>query len=149
MDGTLTHLDDWRTSGVCASVLGPAIRRRDHEAVKAFDNRMFDRKGRPPRQALLLCAECPVRQLCLEDAMAHGEQYGIWGGLSAANRERLSRVNHFGRDVVRKAVDEGWLNWTRLREESMEYYWARSWQATDDSIKALSRFRVKRFEFHL
>jgi WhiB family redox-sensing transcriptional regulator len=36
-------------------------------------------------QARALCRECPVRQMCLDYAMAN-EAFGIWGGLDAFER---------------------------------------------------------------
>lgn len=38
-----------------------------------------------------LCAECPVRAQCLADALEHGEQWGIWGGLTTNERKKLNR----------------------------------------------------------
>jgi WhiB family transcriptional regulator, redox-sensing transcriptional regulator len=43
------------------------------------------------QEALELCAACPVRRECLEHALHHGEQYGIWGGAREGERRRLSR----------------------------------------------------------
>lgn len=38
------------------------------------------------RQAKAVCAGCEVRNECLEHGM--GEQYGIWGGMTADERKR-------------------------------------------------------------
>jgi WhiB family redox-sensing transcriptional regulator len=35
-----------------------------------------------------VCAVCPVRRFCLEEAMLTPEEYGVWGGLSADERAR-------------------------------------------------------------
>jgi WhiB family transcriptional regulator, redox-sensing transcriptional regulator len=43
------------------------------------------------REALALCSGCPVRDACLEHALATGEQYGIWGGVREQDRRRISR----------------------------------------------------------
>lgn len=32
-------------------------------------------------EAVRICQQCPVRQECLDDATARGEQHGIWGGV--------------------------------------------------------------------
>jgi WhiB family redox-sensing transcriptional regulator len=37
------------------------------------------------------CGMCPVRNDCLEWAIANNEKDGIWGGLSAGDRSRLVR----------------------------------------------------------
>ncbi len=41
---------------------------------------------KPPKD---VCAGCPVRAACLEYALAAGEQFGVWGGLSENERRRL------------------------------------------------------------
>lgn len=42
-----------------------------------------------PRVAKKFCDECPVRQQCLEYALQVDEQYGVWGGLTARERQAL------------------------------------------------------------
>jgi WhiB family redox-sensing transcriptional regulator len=41
------------------------------------------------RQARQICAGCPVRQECLDYALASGQQYGIWGGRDEQERRLL------------------------------------------------------------
>lgn len=38
-----------------------------------------------------ICAVCPVRASCLQEALDRDEQFGIWGGMSLNERKRLSR----------------------------------------------------------
>lgn len=38
-----------------------------------------------------LCEECPVRVQCLATAMLNREGYGIWGGLTPAERGYVGR----------------------------------------------------------
>lgn len=38
-----------------------------------------------------ICKECPVKDLCLEYALLHRIEWGIWGGLSANERKVLLR----------------------------------------------------------
>ncbi|MFE2869367.1 WhiB family transcriptional regulator [Embleya sp. NPDC059259] len=38
------------------------------------------------RQALAICAGCPVRRQCLDDAVAAGDRWAIRGGLTVALR---------------------------------------------------------------
>lgn len=40
------------------------------------------------RQAKALCFSCPVASQCLAGAMDRGEKFGIWGGMSPADRRR-------------------------------------------------------------
>jgi len=49
----------------------------------------FPEKGGSVREAKAVCARCPVRAQCLAHALAHGERYGVWGGLSEPERRRL------------------------------------------------------------
>jgi WhiB family redox-sensing transcriptional regulator len=41
--------------------------------------------------AKAVCAECPVRQACLEHALASREREGIWGGTTERERRRILR----------------------------------------------------------
>ena len=43
------------------------------------------------RIAKAICHACPVRVECLEHAVVHDERYGIWGGLTDAERRHLPR----------------------------------------------------------
>jgi WhiB family redox-sensing transcriptional regulator len=42
-------------------------------------------------EAKKICARCPVRRACLVFAMATGQEYGIWGGLTESERSQLRR----------------------------------------------------------
>lgn len=42
-------------------------------------------------EAKAICALCPVREACLEHALAYREKDGIWGGLTARERRRVLR----------------------------------------------------------
>ena len=39
-----------------------------------------------------ICADCPVKEPCLEYALANGEKFGIWGGRSERERRKLRRL---------------------------------------------------------
>jgi WhiB family redox-sensing transcriptional regulator len=41
--------------------------------------------------AKAVCEVCPVRQACLEHALAHREREGIWGGATERERRRILR----------------------------------------------------------
>ena len=40
--------------------------------------------------AKAVCSDCMVRQPCLEFALAEGERFGIWGGLTSQERRSLA-----------------------------------------------------------
>lgn len=42
-------------------------------------------------EAKVVCSECPVREACLEHALAHREREGIWGGTTERERRRIVR----------------------------------------------------------
>lgn len=42
-------------------------------------------------QAKSICADCPVREACLQYSLATNQAAGVWGGLDAAERRRLRR----------------------------------------------------------
>ena len=73
---------DWRDPALCAEV-DPAI--------------FFPGKGGSDKQAKAVCAACPSKGPCLEFALDHDEEFGIFGGLTRAERERLGRPPRFPR----------------------------------------------------
>ena len=38
-----------------------------------------------------ICADCPVKEPCLEYALANGIDHGVWGGASERERRRIAR----------------------------------------------------------
>lgn len=62
-------------------------------ACRGMDQAIFyPERGQDAREAKAVCAGCPERAACLEWAISHGEQHGIWGGLSFRQRLTLRRV---------------------------------------------------------
>jgi WhiB family redox-sensing transcriptional regulator len=43
-------------------------------------------------RAKAICARCPVRQQCLDEAIARADHNGIWGGCSPEERKLISRA---------------------------------------------------------
>jgi WhiB family transcriptional regulator, redox-sensing transcriptional regulator len=73
--------ENWRSSGACRS---------------ADPDLFFPISGEGPGErqiarAKLICAGCPVRQECLEFALANAQTYGIWGGTTVEDRQRDRR----------------------------------------------------------
>ena len=44
------------------------------------------------REARAVCAGCPVRDECLDYAIALGERLGIWGGLGDGERRQVRKA---------------------------------------------------------
>ena len=57
----------------------------------------FPERGASTREAKEVCRGCVVREDCLEYALANGEKFGIWGGLSERERRRLRRARAMSR----------------------------------------------------
>jgi WhiB family redox-sensing transcriptional regulator len=72
---------DWRTSAACRYV-DPDL--HFPEFTKPGSRKHFD-------EAKRVCAGCPVKQACLEWALATGETAGVWGGKSPRERKGMSR----------------------------------------------------------
>lgn len=68
--------DPWQAGALCAQT--------DPEEF-------FPERGGSARPAKSVCAQCPVRQECLEYALENDERFGIWGGLSEYERRPLRR----------------------------------------------------------
>src|ERR1017187_2768785 len=52
----------------------------------------FPERGSSTREAKEVCRGCVVREDCLECAIAKGEKFGIWGGMSERERRRVRRA---------------------------------------------------------
>jgi WhiB family redox-sensing transcriptional regulator len=60
----------------------------------------FPERGDSTREAKEVCRGCVVREDCLEHALANGEKFGIWGGLSERERRRVRRSRTAEREAV-------------------------------------------------
>ena len=62
-------------------------------ACKGTTELFYPEVGASLAPAKAVCASCPVREACLDFALSHHEQFGIWGGSSERERRRL-RAGH-------------------------------------------------------
>lgn len=67
--------DNWRQSGACRG-LDPDL--------------FYPERGADPKPTQRICADCGVREECLDYAMERRE-IGIWGGTSERERRRIKR----------------------------------------------------------
>jgi WhiB family redox-sensing transcriptional regulator len=51
----------------------------------------FPSDGIGVQVAQRICADCPVSETCLEYALAHRIDHGVWGGRSERERRRILR----------------------------------------------------------
>ncbi len=68
--------EPWMADGAC--------RQPEHADVNWFPG-----KGETIVRQRIICATCPVKSMCLEYALEHGERYGVWGGESERSRRRM------------------------------------------------------------
>jgi WhiB family redox-sensing transcriptional regulator len=59
----------------------------------------FPERGASTREAKAVCKGCVVQEDCLEHALANGEKFGIWGGMSERERRRVRRARAMQRRV--------------------------------------------------
>jgi WhiB family transcriptional regulator, redox-sensing transcriptional regulator len=83
-DEVESELKDWKSRANCMGV-DPDL--------------FFPERGMSTREAKEVCRGCVVREDCLEYALANGEKFGIWGGLSERERRRIRRA----RALVRRS----------------------------------------------
>ncbi len=70
---------------------------RDHaECRGSGTDKFFPERGEMTTAAKAVCHGCTVRDECLEYALATGEKFGIWGGLSERERRRVRRQRRLG-----------------------------------------------------
>lgn len=82
------RLPEWRTQAACRGRL---------------DLDFIDPSDEQAAQCRALCAECPVWELCLANALTTGEAWGIWGGLDADERTAAAEQAGHPAPVVRPA----------------------------------------------
>jgi WhiB family redox-sensing transcriptional regulator len=63
----------------------------------------FPERGASTREAKEVCRGCVVRDDCLEYALANGEKFGIWGGMSERERRRIRRQRALARAAAASA----------------------------------------------
>jgi len=59
------------------------------------DQEIFYPEGRSQHIAIAtakdICCECPIVSLCLAEALADNEEYGVWGGATPEERKTMLR----------------------------------------------------------
>ena len=76
---------DWMARGKCKEV-----------APDVF----FPSDGMGVLVAQRICAECPVAEACLEYALEHHIDHGVWGGASERERRRILRRRRLSHAVT-------------------------------------------------
>ena len=77
---------------------------RDEAACVGLDtNIFFPVTDADAHHAKAVCASCPVREECLEWAIATRQSDGVWGGLTEDERRRLRRRRQDAARAARRA----------------------------------------------
>lgn len=74
---------NWQTEAAC--------RGADANLFFGPQNEPRDVKEAREQKAKAVCHTCPVREVCLEFAIATREPYGVWGGMNEIERRRAAR----------------------------------------------------------
>ena len=83
---------NWQIHGSCRGEDSSVFFNPDGERGRA--------RSRRENHAKAICATCPVLDECRQHALAVGEPYGIWGGLSESERAALLRIRDSRRVMV-------------------------------------------------
>ncbi len=65
----------------------------------------FPERGASTKEAKEVCRGCVVRNDCLEFALANGEKFGIWGGMSERERRRIRRQRALDRQAEAERLE--------------------------------------------
>ncbi|MDQ6937310.1 MAG: WhiB family transcriptional regulator [Actinomycetota bacterium] len=72
---------DWQARGACRGMNSNTFFNPDNERGRAKRTREASAKA--------VCARCPVAINCLDWALTVREPFGVWGGMTATEREEL------------------------------------------------------------
>jgi WhiB family redox-sensing transcriptional regulator len=67
----------------------------------------FPPRGQIAHQALALCRTCDVVEPCLEFALDHSIQYGVWGSLTARGRRQVRQQRNRAARAAENAEGPG------------------------------------------
>lgn len=81
MDWALENGEDWRSSAACL----------DEDPELFFPVGTTGPAVQQAAEAKRICAQCTVREPCLEFALATNQDAGVWGGLTEEERRTLKR----------------------------------------------------------
>lgn len=102
----------WQDDALCRNypsvVFFPDIPDDDGEGGEQMDDgTIWERYGDTSSfydEARTICMACPVREQCLDHALAEKERWGMWGGLTPIERRRIERKDRRQRLKERRAT---------------------------------------------
>lgn len=93
-DTTSGSAHDWRGAAAC----------RSEDPELFFPRGATGEHLVQAERAKRVCERCPVRLRCLEDALAHRAQDGVWGGLDQGERRALAAQHRQAAHVPLEAL---------------------------------------------
>lgn len=79
----VTEVYDWQQQAACRGLDSSVFFHPSGERGPSRADRA--------QRAKEICARCPVLRQCREHALASHEPYGVWGGLTEEERDRMLR----------------------------------------------------------
>ena len=86
---------EWQLRGACRSA--------DPEVFFHPELERGAARQRRDAEAVAVCNRCPVLDACRQHVMKYREPYGVWGGLTEEDRERLWSQRRRDERVTRRA----------------------------------------------
>jgi WhiB family redox-sensing transcriptional regulator len=92
LPGPTAEMWEWQLFGSC----------RDYPSELFFHPEGERGPSRAGREAAAkaVCAVCPVIRACAEHALRAREPYGVWGGMSESDRDRILGRGRISSDVA-------------------------------------------------
>ncbi|QDQ95789.1 WhiB family transcriptional regulator [Rhodococcus sp. WB9] len=87
-DNVTRDSGDWQARAAC--------RGNDLAVFFSPDAERGHARNRREAQARQICLPCPVLEQCRDHALAVGEPYGVWGGMTETDRRRHTKRLHRG-----------------------------------------------------
>ena len=81
LPGPVADIWEWQYDGACRGTDPMTFFHPEGERGPSREQR--------DRAAKAICATCPVQRQCAEHALAVREPYGVWGGLTEEEREKI------------------------------------------------------------
>lgn len=75
--GDMDGKNSWKLQGRCR--------------VSKYPDRWYSNNRSEQLEAKRICSGCEVKERCLEEALAKGDIWGVWGGMNQSDRREVIR----------------------------------------------------------
>lgn len=88
----------WRNKGACNGWVPQKPKNGRQGVPHNVNDPFFDQSAKVQRKAAEFCKEvCPMLVQCGHYALDKDERYGVWGGMTERDREKLQKARGFQR----------------------------------------------------